>query len=217
VPLIVRFRRTYTYDFVTRLLGGMWFLLLALVVAKGVIDGFGRQPWPLLASRGCMAMFCATLCLLILRRPPAKSQAHGLLPRALAFAGTYMPWAIAFAGHTDNLVVNLASAACLGGGNLLALITVSYLGRSFSVVPQARSVVQAGPYRWIRHPLYLSEEIAVLGVVLQAWSPLAAAMLVAHIGLQIGRILYEEDLLRRTLPDYRKYAASRWRLVPFIW
>jgi protein-S-isoprenylcysteine O-methyltransferase Ste14 len=99
----------------------------------------------------------------------------------------------------------------------MTLVTIRHLGRSFSLVPQARNVVQTGPYRWIKHPLYLAEEIAVLGVVLRNLTPLTVALLVLHIGVQICRIYYEEDLLRRNCPEYSSYEASRWRLIPYVW
>jgi protein-S-isoprenylcysteine O-methyltransferase Ste14 len=102
-------------------------------------------------------------------------------------------------------------------GIIMMLVTIRHLGRSFSLVPQARSVVQTGPYRWIKHPLYLAEEIAIVGAVLQFLNPVTVFILVVHIGIQVCRILYEEDLLRRTCPEYASYEASRWRLIPYIW
>ena len=78
-------------------------------------------------------------------------------------------------------------------------------------------MVQTGPYRWIKHPLYLAEEIAILGVVLQYLTPVTVILFVLHIGVQVCRIRYEEDLLRRNCPEYSSYEASRWRLIPYIW
>jgi len=41
--------------------------------------------------------------------------------------------------------------------------------------------------------------------------------LIVHIGVQVCRILYEEDLLRRNFPEYSSYEASRWRVIPYVW
>ncbi|MGY4258880.1 protein-S-isoprenylcysteine O-methyltransferase Ste14 [Bradyrhizobium sp. USDA 4516] len=204
------------YDRVTRLLGSAWFLLLGLVVTLklGTMTG---EPWTSLVSSLCVAVFYLMLALLILTRGPAKAQAEGLLPRIAAFAGTYWPWTITFFDRTDGALLNLASTVCVLIGMIMILATVRHLGRSFSLVPQARSVVQSGPYRWIKHPLYLSEEIVFLGVVLQHLSWMTVAWLFLHIGIQVSRILYEEDVLRRTLPEYSSYEASRWRLIPYVW
>jgi protein-S-isoprenylcysteine O-methyltransferase Ste14 len=212
----VSLSKSGTYDRTMRLLGSMWFMLLALCVAVK-IGGSLADPWPSLLSRLCIASFYLLLALLIMTRPPAKAEADGLLPRIAAFVGTYMPWTITFFGQTEQALPNLVSTACVLIGMIMMLVTIRHLGRSFSLVPQARLVVQTGPYRWIKHPLYLAEEIAILGVVLQHLSPVTVTVLVLHIGVQICRILYEEDLLRRNCPEYSSYEASRWRLIPYVW
>ena len=206
----------WSYDRMMRVLGGMWFMLLALCVTNKIGASLA-DPWPMLVSSFCLASFYMLLALLIMTRSPAKAQADGLLPRIAAFVGTYLPWTITFFGQTDQALPNLLSTACVLIGMIMMLVTIRHLGRSFSLVPQARSVVQTGPYRWIKHPLYLAEEIAILGVVLQHLTPVTVIVLVLHIGVQVCRILYEEDLLRRNCPEYASYEASRWRLIPYIW
>jgi protein-S-isoprenylcysteine O-methyltransferase Ste14 len=78
-------------------------------------------------------------------------------------------------------------------------------------------LVRSGPYRWLRHPLYVCEEIAVFGTLLQFLSPITALIFATHIGIQVCRIIYEEKLLRESFPEYRNYSASTWRLIPFVW
>jgi protein-S-isoprenylcysteine O-methyltransferase Ste14 len=212
----VTLSKNSSYDRTMRLFGGMWFMLLALCVAIKI----GRSladPWPSLLSSFCLASFYMLLALLIMTRSPPKAQVDGLLPRIAAFVGTYLPWTIAFFGENDQALPNLASTACVLIGMIMMLVTIRHLGGSFSLVPQARSVVQTGPYRWIKHPLYLAEEIAIVGVVLKNLTPVTVIVLVLHIGIQICRIYYEEDLLRRNCPEYCNYEASRWRLIPFVW
>src|SRR6516165_558108 len=206
---------SWSYDRTMRLLGSMWFMLLALCVAVRV--GTLADPWPSLLSSFCLAVFYLILALLIITRSPAKAEADGLLPRIAAFVGTYLPWTITFFGKTDQALPNLLSTACVLIGTVMMLVTIRHLGRSFSLVPQARSVVQTGPYRWIKHPLYFAEQIAILGVVLQYLTPVTVIVFVLHIGVQVCRILYEEDLLRRNCPEYSSYEASRWRLIPCVW
>ena len=205
-----------SYDRMMRLFGGVWFMLLALCVAIKIGASL-TDSWPSLLSSFCLASFYMLVALLIMTRLPAKAQADGLLPRVAAFVGSYLPWTITFVGKTDQALPNLASTACVLMGTIMMLVAVRHLGRSFSVVPQARSVVQTGPYRRIKHPLYFAEEIVVLGVVLQYLTPVTVIVLVLHVGVQVCRILYEEDLLRRNCPEYSSYEASRWRLVPYVW
>ena len=212
----VTLSNTRSSDRIMQLLGGMWFMLLALCVATKIGASL-TDPWPSLLSSFCLASFYMLLALLVMTRSPAKAQADGLLPRIAAFVGTYLPWTITFFGKTEQALPNLLSTACVLIGIIMMLVTIRHLGRSFSLVPQARFVVQSGPYRWIKHPLYFAEEIAILGVVLQYLTPITVTVLVLHIGVQVCRILYEEDLLRRTCPEYSSYEASRWRLIPYVW
>lgn len=212
----VTLANNWSYDRMMRLFGGMWFMLLALCVASKIGASLS-DPWPSLLSSFCLAIFYMLLALLIVTRSPAKAQADGLLPRIAAFVGTYLPWTITFFGQTDQALPNLLSTACVLTGMIMMLVTIRHLGGSFSLVPQARSVVQTGPYRWIKHPLYFSEQIAILGVVLQYLTPVTVIVFVLHIGVQVCRILYEEDLLRRNCPEYSMYEASRWRLIPYVW
>jgi protein-S-isoprenylcysteine O-methyltransferase Ste14 len=212
----VTLSNNWSYDRMMRLFGGMWFMLLALCVANKIWAS-STDPWPSLLSSFCLASFYMLLALLIMTRSPAKAQADGLLPRIAAFVGTYLPWTITFFGKTDQALPNLVSTACVLIGIIMMLVTIRHLGRSFSVVPQARSVVQTGPYRWIKHPLYFSEEIAIVGAALQYLTPVTVIVLVLHFAVQVSRILYEEDLLRRNCPEYSSYEASRWRLIPYVW
>ena len=62
-------------------------------------------------------------------------------------------------------------------------------------------------------PLYFSEEIATVGVVLQYLTPVTVFILVLHIAVQGVRILYEEDLLRRNCPGIPDTKRRMWRLI----
>ena len=205
-----------------RLFAGMWFLLLAVLVAWGINLKIMASPGligilPSVMSSCLLASFYLIIATMVMTRPAAKALASGALPKVTAFVGTYMPWSITFFAKTDAVLPNLLSSACVVTGTIMMLVSIWHLGRSFSLVPQARAVVQSGPYRWIRHPLYLAEEIAIVGAVLQYLSPVTVAILVMHIGVQVSRIYYEEDLFRRTCPEYSGYAAACWRAIPHVW
>ena len=99
----------------------------------------------------------------------------------------------------------------------MSFAVLHWLGRAFSIMPEARRLVTHGPYRLIRHPLYLCEEIAVIGIFIQVVSPLAAALLILHAGFQFQRMLNEEKVLSATFPDYEDYARQTPRLIPARW
>jgi protein-S-isoprenylcysteine O-methyltransferase Ste14 len=78
-------------------------------------------------------------------------------------------------------------------------------------------VVQAGPYRWVRHPSYTGSLVTILGVLLCClnWASLAAFAL-ALAGYAY-RIRIEEEALAESLGDeYRSYMRRTRRLIPRI-
>jgi protein-S-isoprenylcysteine O-methyltransferase Ste14 len=96
----------------------------------------------------------------------------------------------------------------------MSLVTVSFLGRSLSVMPEARRLVQRGPYGMVRHPLYLFEMLATAAVALQYRSLLAFGLLLLVITLQVARARWEEGVLARVLPDFAAYRSQTSFLIP---
>jgi protein-S-isoprenylcysteine O-methyltransferase Ste14 len=93
-------------------------------------------------------------------------------------------------------------------------VSVLFLGRSFGVLPEARALVTGGPYRLVRHPVYLGEIGACTGLALAAPSPANTAALVGLIVAQAVRMRLEEGALTAAFPQYAEYAASTPRLLP---
>jgi protein-S-isoprenylcysteine O-methyltransferase Ste14 len=91
-----------------------------------------------------------------------------------------------------------------------------WLGRSFSIMAEARGLVTRGPYAIVRHPLYVAEEIAVIGMVLLNWSLLAVLLACAQWALQLRRMRHEEEVLETAFPDYASYAARTPRWLPAL-
>jgi protein-S-isoprenylcysteine O-methyltransferase Ste14 len=221
-----RLRGIRGYELAVRALGSAWFLMLALLLVRKFLThtetmrlaDFGPNGWPALLSSVCLFQFYLAAWWFILVRRSSVARTDGVIPSLIAFAGTYLPWTIVlFTPAETSAGQNLASAALLLIGTALMVVVICHLGRSFSIVPQARILVRTGPYSVIRNPLYLAEEIAVVGILLQFYSIAAFLLLLVHCGLQVGRILYEENLLRQTFPDYDEYARTTSRLVPHVW
>lgn len=172
------------------------------------------DPWSLLGS-GASMVFCLLWMLLLLVRRRPSATLGGLLPRVIALGGTYLGVAILLQ-PAPPLPPGLAllSSGLTIAGTLLSIAALLHLGRSLSVVPQARRLVTSGPYRLIRHPLYLGEGLAVLGVSLLHAGPLAALLFAVQCACQARRMVYEETVLRAAFPEYAAYAAATPRLLP---
>ena len=100
--------------------------------------------------------------------------------------------------------------------------SVATLGRYFTIdvrVQSGQTVVDTGPYRWVRHPAYTGLILVFLGLglTLGNWAALAVAFLVPTAGL-VYRIRVEENALLAGVGEpYRRYAEGRKRLVPGVW
>ena len=84
------------------------------------------------------------------------------------------------------------------------------LRRSFSITVEVRELVTFGPYRLVRHPVYLGEIIAVAAVCLWRFSTINVVLWVVFAALQLVRARMEEHKLAAAIPEYSDYARRRW-------
>jgi len=83
---------------------------------------------------------------------------------------------------------------------------------------RGHTVVQHGPYRFVRHPLYASRIVQITGLALTLGSWIALVPAVLNALLLAVRTLLEDRLLTTELPGYREYAKHvPERLVPGLW
>jgi protein-S-isoprenylcysteine O-methyltransferase Ste14 len=171
-----------------------------------------------LTSRVSMVLFLVLLGLLhITRRRPVRKfdqwrpKIEALLGYSLIFLLLLLPRA------ESNPWIDGLSTALVCFGNYLCLLALLRLGRSLSIMPEARRLVTDGLYRWIRHPLYLAEEIACVGIFLQFRSWPALAVLVVNFYFQIRRMNWEEKILAEAFPEYTAYCRSTHRLIPGVY
>lgn len=79
-------------------------------------------------------------------------------------------------------------------------------------------VITDGPYRYVRHPMYVGVMVMFWGwaFVLQSWMAFAAASALAM--LLVIRTALEDRTLQNELPGYVEFCtATRYRLVPGVW
>jgi protein-S-isoprenylcysteine O-methyltransferase Ste14 len=150
----------------------------------------------------------------ILRLQPVQS-AQGLEPRVSALAGTFLSLALVALPQAElGTIARVISLVLIAAGWLLSAWVLLWLGRSFSVMAQARRLVTTGPYALVRHPLYLCEEITVLGLALAHLSPAAVLIVAVQWMFQLRRMAHEDKVLRASFPECAAYIASTPKVVP---
>ncbi|HSC20030.1 MAG TPA: isoprenylcysteine carboxylmethyltransferase family protein, partial [Rhizomicrobium sp.] len=150
--------------------------------------------------------------------PTAKTM--GILPRLVAAAAANAGLLFLLLPRVSFLPIGIAATSYLlvTAGMILSISVLMWLGRSFSVFPQARRLVVSGAYSVVRHPLYVSEFLASLGAMWQFSQPWAALIAIGTMAIQFPRMDYEEDVLARAFPEYAAYAGRvQWRLIPRVY
>ena len=77
--------------------------------------------------------------------------------------------------------------------------------------------VTAGPYRWIRHPMYSAGLLLTGALVADAPSVARGAMWAALAAVLVFKLRREESFLRAQFPEYADYGRRTARLVPGLW
>jgi protein-S-isoprenylcysteine O-methyltransferase Ste14 len=157
-------------------------------------------------------------CLYALRLRPIR-RASGAWPSAAALLGGFMMFGLLLLDQRTDLplVAQVSVSLLILTGNGFAIYILAHLGRSFSILPESRQLVTAGPYKVVRHPLYLAEAVTTLGVFIQFLSPWALLLFAIQLSMQMIRIRYEENVLRETFPEYEYYCQHSWRLIPMLY
>ncbi len=163
-----------------------------------------------LKSLGLLAVNTLFVTLYLARRP-AMSESSSPWLWVLSLAGTAAPLLMRpsdGAGFTSA-----GSFIQIAGLGMLATALLS-LRRSFAIVPANRGVRDGGLYRVVRHPIYISELVVYLGIVVSNPSAVNAVIGLLECGLQFARACAEERFLGVD-PAYRDYQHRvRYRLIP---
>jgi protein-S-isoprenylcysteine O-methyltransferase Ste14 len=150
-----------------------------------------------------------------LRRGPAVATSGSVTAHAAALLASWLPFTVPLVSGPPPPEGRQALADVLVVcGTAWAVWSLRFLDRNVSVLAQARDVVDRGPYRWVRHPLYVGEIVSSLGVAVAANSYPAFGLWLALCGLQAYRAVREEQVLAQALPAYRNYRSRTAALVP---
>lgn len=116
--------------------------------------------------------------------------------------------------------LTLLALVVIAGGNFwfVAVLKANRFASSIIQVESGQTIAAAGPYRFVRHPMYSSVIATWLATPLALGSVVTLPLFALIIPLLICRLLNEEKLLRRDLPGYDEFCRhNRYRLIPFVW
>lgn len=82
--------------------------------------------------------------------------------------------------------------------------------------PTTGILVRTGPYRWIRHPIHLSNCLIALAVVLIHGSALSYVAFSICLTGAVIRVCCEEQCLALRYPEFKEYQSVSWRMLPFV-
>ena len=134
----------------------------------------------------------------------------------LAFFGTFY-FTFVDLGIGPPLIPYAAGQWIQISGISLQVSAKFWLGRSFGLVPANRGLVLGGPYRIVRHPMYLGYFLNHMGYLVCTYSTRNLVVYAMLYAIQIGRIVQEEKLLSKD-PAYAEYSKRvRYRFVPFVY
>ena len=178
-----------------------------------------------------MLAFASPMLLGVGRRrgEPQTRPSHSAASRApvvanIAAFGLFFPSLIVFSGSADGFTaLLLASLGSLlaAAGAALVLRSRSELGPAWSFVPKAgqeTGLVTTGPYRLVRHPIYLGFALLVMGDTL-AFGSWPAFLIVASgiVPTFAWRACAEETVLSRTFGGrYALYQKQTKMIIPYL-
>ena len=78
------------------------------------------------------------------------------------------------------------------------------------------SLIQSGPYKLVRHPMYLSLILTLTPAIISYYNPINLCVFVIFIINLFFKMFFEEALLKDFFPDYKDYMKISWRLFPYV-
>jgi len=139
---------------------------------------------------------------------------------AVALGARVAAWVPGTTITTGRPVVFALGVALAIAGVAFRQYAVATLGRFFTtrvMTQPGQTVVESGPYRYVRHPSYSGMLLTVIGVLLCSTDWLSLACFVLALPGMAYRIEVEEGALIRALGEpYREYMNRTRRLVPFL-
>lgn len=154
-------------------------------------------------------IFAVFLASVVIRKNPV-ARSRGVKEILIPLAGGIWPFALLLSPVHPRIAGSLISVyvvfAWMTAASCLTLWGLWTLRRSFSITVEVRTLVTGGPYRFVRHPVYLGEILTAAAVAVWRFSLVNLVLLFSFITIQLYRSRMEEKKLAQILPEYRAFA-----------
>jgi protein-S-isoprenylcysteine O-methyltransferase Ste14 len=123
-------------------------------------------------------------------------------------------------GSSLPMPMNLLGDALVAIGFYLIFLVYrenTFTSATIEIAPD-QTVISTGPYAIVRHPMYASASVYLIGTPLALGSRWGFVPVAIMIPFLIWRLFDEERFLAKSLPGYTQYQRRvRRRLIPFLW
>jgi protein-S-isoprenylcysteine O-methyltransferase Ste14 len=226
--VVRNFNRVKLLDLISRIVPSAFFLYVVTLKSVELYSFLKSHQahddpasWQFLVdavSRFSTVCFLALMTVLFLIRLEPVEKARRFLPRVMGIAGTFFVALVTLFPRANlSLTQTIVASSISLVGTAMSITALAHLGRSFSLMAEARRLVTSGPYKIVRHPLYLFEEVASVGILLQFLSTYTASIFLVHVLIQLQRMKNEEAVLEKAFPEYQAYRARTARVIPKLY
>lgn len=167
--------------------------------AKSRPQGFWENIFPLIT------VFLPVIGFTLLFVPAVRQLVPGYSQETLEILKSITP--------TYAFYMNVIGFAIGFFGAAFSIWAIRHLKHSFGLRTAVRQLVTTGPYRRIRHPLYVGEIIHIFGIAVLSGTPVGLYLFGFAVTMQVVRAKIEEKKFLRTLPEYATYLAE----TGFLW
>jgi protein-S-isoprenylcysteine O-methyltransferase Ste14 len=152
----------------------------------------------------------------ILRRKSHRRIDTHWLHQCIALAGFYSGVIFIWQPQTGGQMEKLISDVIILVANILAIVTIFNLGRSFGIMIAVREVKTGGLYSIIRHPMYATDILLRIGFLVSHLSVLTGVLIVISVSINFYRAILEERYLALQ-DDYSLYMKKvKYRFIPHV-